>query len=89
LERRLFEHKEGQVEGFTQQYKAHKLVYFEIFDDPENAIMREKQIKNWSRKKKDFLIHQQNPKWDDLSVDWYKSSDPSASLGMTKERKQA
>ena len=89
LERRVYEHKEGVVDGFTSKYKTSKLVYFEVFDDPENAILREKQIKNWNRQKKNFLVNQSNPQWCDLTEDWYQNSDPSASLGMTRERQQA
>lgn len=52
LKRRVWEHKNDLVKGFSQKYQIHDLVYYEIFDDPENAIEREKQIKNYSRKKK-------------------------------------
>jgi putative endonuclease len=67
LERRVYEHKNGLNEGFTKKYKVHKLVVFEVFEDPETAINREKQLKAGSRKKKLDLINQNNPQWLDLS----------------------
>ena len=66
LVRRVFEHQEGLVMGFTRKYKVGKLVYFEEFVDPKNAIQREKQLKSGSREKKVALIIQTNPKWRDL-----------------------
>jgi putative endonuclease len=78
LERRLYEHKQGTADAFSKKYRTHKLVYFEIFSDPENAIAREKQIKRWRRDKKDHLVKLQNPDWFDLSDQWY-GPDPSAS----------
>ena len=63
---RVFEHKEKVVEGFTKKYKVNKLVYYEVFDDMENAILREKQIKAGSRKKKLDLISSSNPHFRDL-----------------------
>lgn len=66
LKRRVWEHKNDLVKGFTQKYQIHDLVYYEIFDDPENAIEREKQIKNYSRKKKEEIILKFNPQVKDL-----------------------
>lgn len=66
LIKRAYEHKQKLVEGFTKKYNINKLVYYEIFDDPENAIAREKQIKAGSRKKKIALIQNKNPEWKDL-----------------------
>lgn len=66
LVRRVYEHREKLAEGFTKQYNISKLVFFEIFYDPENAISREKQIKGGSRAKKVALIEGMNPRWDDL-----------------------
>jgi len=66
LLRRVWEHKEGIVEGFTNDYQVHDLLYFETFDDPKTAIAREKQIKNWTRRKKNVLIAKQNPTLKDL-----------------------
>jgi len=66
LRRRIYEHKEKIVGGFTKKYNVNKLVYYEIFDDIENAILREKQIKAGSRGKKIELIKNMNPEWKDL-----------------------
>jgi putative endonuclease len=66
LQKRVYEHKEKLVEGFTKKYNVVKLVYYEIFDDPENAIAREKQIKAGSRQKKLDLINSMNQEWKDL-----------------------
>lgn len=66
LVRRVFEHKNKVVEGFTKKYNVAKLVYYEVCTDVEGAIQREKQIKAGSRKKKVDLINKFNPAWDDL-----------------------
>ena len=66
LARRLYEHKNGLAEGFTKKYHVHKLVYFEATTDVRAAIAREKQIKGWTRKKKDALVQSGNPEWEDL-----------------------
>ena len=70
LYRRVYEHKNNLIEGFTKKYACHKLIYFEETTDIESAILREKQLKNWNRKKKEFLIATKNPTWKDLSLDW-------------------
>ena len=66
LKKRVYEHKEKFVDGFTKKYNVSKLVYFEIFEDPENAILREKKIKAGSRQKKIDLINNMNKEWADL-----------------------
>ena len=66
LTKRIYEHKEKVAEGFTKRYNLSKLVYYEIFNDPVNAIAREKQIKAGSRQKKIELIESMNPCWSDL-----------------------
>jgi len=66
LIRRVYEHKEKLVNGFTKKYKIAKLVYYEVFEDIENAILREKQIKAGSRQKKIQLINSINTEWRDL-----------------------
>lgn len=71
LQRRIFEHKNDLIEGFSSQYRCHRLVYYESFDDVHKAIAREKQLKNWSRWKKEWLIEQQNPTWEDLAAEWF------------------
>ena len=70
LQRRLYEHRNGLVDGFTKKYNVHKLVYFENTNDVYSAISREKQLKKWSRSKKEALINSMNPEWIDLSKDW-------------------
>ena len=70
LPKRLYEHRNGLADGFTKKYNVHKLVYFEQTSDVYSALSREKQLKNWSRSKKNFLVEQQNPAWRDLSLDW-------------------
>ena len=71
LERRVFQHKQGQGSAFTSKYKIDQLVYFESCPNILDAISREKQIKGWLRKKKIALIESVNPTWEDLSVDWF------------------
>ncbi len=71
LERRVWEHKQGKIPGFTRQYKLSRLVHFEVFGNIRAAIAREKQIKGWLRKKKIALIQSANPRWADLSAAWY------------------
>ncbi|MGB9074124.1 MAG: GIY-YIG nuclease family protein [Terriglobales bacterium] len=71
LHRRVFQHKTHRFEGFSDQYNAVRLVYWESFGDVHKAIGREKQLKGWRREKKMRLIEQLNPGWKDLAVDWY------------------
>ena len=70
LPRRLYEHRNGLVDGFTRKYNVHKLVYCENTNDVYSAISREKQLKKWSRSKKNDLIAKMNPEWKDLSKVW-------------------
>lgn len=67
LSRRLFEHKSGTIKGFTKKYHVDKLVYCERYNDIMTAIKREKQIKGWTRIKKNNLIESVNPKWTELT----------------------
>lgn len=67
LERRIFEHKNKMVEGFTKKYNLNKLVYFEEFLNPKEAIGNEKRVKGWIRSKKIELIEIRNRNWEDLS----------------------
>ncbi len=69
LVRRAYQHRERMIDGFTNKYGCKLLVFFEIYDDMENAILREKQIKAGSRKKKLNLIEEMNPEWKDLYDD--------------------
>ena len=66
LRRRVYEHKEKFIAGFTKKYNVSKLIYYELFEDPENAILREKKIKAGSRQKKIDLINTMNKEWIDL-----------------------
>jgi putative endonuclease len=75
LERRIYEHKQKLVPGFTAKYNIDRLVYFETTDDINAAIYREKQIKGWLRSKKLALIASVNPTWDDLSEAWAEGKD--------------
>ena len=70
LVRRIHEHKQKLVKGFTARYNLHRLVYFEQTNDVSAAIAREKQLKRWTRKKKLTIIRSLNPQWNDLSEDW-------------------
>jgi putative endonuclease len=70
LQRRIHEHKSGEIKGFTQKYNCTKLVYFESFNQVEAAIAREKQLKNWKREWKNALVEVENPEWRDLATDW-------------------
>ncbi len=67
LERRVYEHKNRLVSGFTKKYNINKLVYFEETSDVNAALSREKEIKKWRREKKDSLVLNVNPEWRDLS----------------------
>jgi putative endonuclease len=71
LIRRVYEHRNKLVDGFTKKYNITKLVHYEITSDVQAAIQREKQIKGWLRKKKTALIEAGNPEWKDLSEGWY------------------
>ena len=66
LVKRVWEHKNKVVEGFTKQYNVDKLVYYELFDNPIDAIEKEKQLKKWKRGWKERIIKEFNPEWKDL-----------------------
>ena len=68
LHRRIYEHKNELIDGFSKRYHLHKLVYFDTTTDSKVAIAREKQIKGWIRAKKIALIENLNPNWEDLST---------------------
>ena len=70
LQRRVYEHRQELVEGFTKKYHVHKLVYYEQTGDVKAALAREKQLKGWRREKKDALVEAMNPDWNDLSETW-------------------
>ena len=71
LLRRVFEHKEGRIEGFTKRYGIKTLVYFEEWGTAQEAIHREKRLKKWTRTWKINLIRTSNPDWNDLAAEWY------------------
>jgi putative endonuclease len=73
LARRVYEHKKKLVQGFTSKYNVNQLVYYEEYNHPEEAILREKQITGWLRIKKIKLIEDMNPDWKDLSEGWYET----------------
>jgi putative endonuclease len=78
LQRRIYEHKNKLIEGFTKKYNLTKLVYFETMKDIESAIRREKQLKNWYRQWKINLIESINKDWRDLSEEWADAETSSA-----------
>ena len=69
LIKRVYEHKNNLVDGFTKKYKVHSLVYYEQYNDVESAIIREKRLKKWNRRWKLELIEKENPRWRDLYED--------------------
>jgi putative endonuclease len=71
LKRRIYEHKHKLIPGFTSKYNVDRLVHFEMTSDVHAALAREKQIKGWLRVKKIALIESSNPKWEDLSAEWF------------------
>ena len=71
LERRMFEHNNKLIKGFSSRYNLDKLVYLEVYQFVEDAIKREKNMKKWKREWKINLIVEDNPDWGDLSKDWF------------------
>jgi putative endonuclease len=91
--RRVMEHRQGRVDGFTTKYRIHRLVHVETFADIKAAITREKQIKSWRRDKREALIESTNPTWSDLIADYVppyprekQIPRPKTGLGMTEQR---
>ena len=72
IEKRVFQHKNHLIEGFSSKYNTTRLVHLERFVDIRNAIARETQLKKWQRSKKEWLIQMNNPQWLDLAENWYK-----------------
>ncbi len=79
IERRVWEHKQKVIKGFSQRYNTVELVYFETHGEIRTAIRREKQVKGWLRAKKIALIESANPGWKDLSAGWFAGWAPSPS----------
>ena len=67
IDQRIWEHKNDLINGFSRQYRCHRLVYYESFDDVKKATDREKQLKRWRRAKKVWLVGRMNPTWEDLA----------------------
>jgi putative endonuclease len=85
LVRRVFQHKNKLVEGFTSRYNLTRLVYYEQFVYPDAAIAREKEIKGWRRSKKIRLIESMNPLWRDLSEGWWDQNKPTKEVMQRRE----
>ena len=75
---RVYQHRQKLIAGFTQRYDVHNLVWYEVHEQMESAILREKQLKNWSRMAKKWLIELSNPLWQDL---WFDLVLPSMASG--------
>ncbi len=87
VERRVWEHKTGYVDGFAKRYNIRSLVYYEDYESIRDAIAREKQLKDWRRDKKVALIESFNPEWDDLADTWYSGfGDSSPSLSSSEAK---
>jgi len=71
IKKRVYQHKNHLIAGFTDKYSVDRLLYVETTSDPVSAIRREKQLKKWRREKKAALVDSQNPDWKDLSQGWY------------------
>ena len=82
LHHRVSQHKNDLIDGFTKQYRCHRLVYFEEFPYIKAAIAREKQLKGWTRAKKEALITKKNPHWVDLAADWKHAWAPDTPNGI-------
>ena len=84
LPRRVFEHKQRLTQGFTRRYNVTRLVYYERFAYPGDAIAREKEIKGWRRSKKIVLIESTNPCWCDLAREWQDIYKPDSFVGARR-----
>lgn len=80
LERRIYEHQNNLIEGFTSKYRIKRLVFYEEFDTPLAAIEAEKRLKGWVRAKKIALVEEKNPNWRDLSESWDLPTDGPATM---------
>ncbi|MSQ13642.1 MAG: GIY-YIG nuclease family protein [Dehalococcoidia bacterium] len=86
LERRILEHKQKLVEGFTKQYNITMLAYYEVAESYEGAIGREKQLKRWLQARKIALAESMNPSWLDLSAEWFGGRRPPVVAATPSER---
>jgi len=85
LIRRVWQHREGTVPGFTSMYRIHRLVYYERYRDVRRAIARETEIKKWRREKKVALIEKENPRWQDLTAEWFEPVKTKADSSLRSE----
>ena len=86
LERRVWQHQQAEIEGFTKRHNLNRPIFYESYDAPRDAIAREKQLKGWTRAKKNVLVETQNPRWADLSATLFQPArgpSPSPRLRMT------
>ena len=83
LVRRVWEHQNGQIKGFTKEYKVDRLVYYETYNEARDAIAREKELKGWRRSKKNALVETLNPKRDDLSRMLFEPARGPSAAGAT------
>ena len=88
LVRRVWQHQNSEIEGFTKTYKVNRLVYYGCFDDPQDAIAREEEIKGWRRDKKNALVEKMNPKWTDLSPMLFQHFKPSSRASAARGGQQ-
>jgi putative endonuclease len=88
LARRVCQRQNSEIEGFTKTYKVNRLVYYECFDDPRDAIACEKEIKGWRRQTKNALVEIKNPKWADLSPMLFQHFKSSARASAATDRRQ-
>jgi putative endonuclease len=88
LVRRVWQHQNSEIEGFTKTYKVNRLVYYECFNDPRTAIAREKEIKGWRREKKNALVKTKNPRWADLSPMLFQHFKPSSRVSAATVGRQ-
>jgi predicted GIY-YIG superfamily endonuclease len=82
----VWQHQRGEIEGSTKAYNVDRLVYYECFDDPRDAIARENEIKGWRREKKNALVETENPKWAGLSPTLFQHFKPSSRGSAAKGR---
>ncbi|MEP6810533.1 MAG: GIY-YIG nuclease family protein [Chthoniobacterales bacterium] len=85
LVRRVWQHQQGEIEGFTKRYLLNRLVYYESFERPSDAISREKELKGWRRSKKNALVETKNSRWSDLSAMLYQPAVPAPPSSRTAE----
>jgi putative endonuclease len=87
LRQRMWRHKTREFVGFTDRYNCDRLVWAEMFPDSYEAINRERQLKRWRREKKVALIEAENPKWDDLTAEWYDEADIARARAFNESRR--